>query len=75
MSVNDGHKTWGLGKVPPKVRTKIAVAGANALQASGKAHSFSSEKARAAVAKRWENQRRREALEAQKQELIDKGEL
>ena len=75
MSLSDGHKTWGLGKVPPKVRSKIASKGGSALHASGKAHVFSSEKARAAINKRWENKRRQDELDRQKQELMDRGEL
>lgn len=51
----------------PIKRAKISSLGGKAAQASGRAHSFSSEKAREAVNKRWQNQRLREQKEADEQ--------
>lgn len=64
-----GTEIMPLDRLPPKRRTKIAAAGNAALRESGKVHKFSSEKAREAVAKRWQNYRLR--IQKEEQEALD----
>lgn len=56
----------------PIKRSKIAAKGNAAMRATGKAHSFSSDKAKEAVATRWRNQRLREQKQLEEFGNVDK---
>ena len=52
-----------LNRESPIKRSKIAAKGNAAIRESGKVHSFSSEKAKEAANKRWQNKRLQEQKE------------
>lgn len=55
-------------RLPPKVRTKISTAGANALHEQGKAYKMTPQKAREAAETRWRNKRLRDQKEEAERE-------